>query len=338
MSTHADYVRRLVRLSAVAGASLGGFLAFGAAPALASYTAQVQNGTLQITGNRDSDKLALRLAPGDPNTLQVDVGDDGTADFNFDRSTFTAINVQARGGDDEIRIDDSFGSFADDAVTLDGGSGDDTLIGGDGNDTLIGGPGDDQVIGGRGTDTALLGGGDDTFVWNPGDASDTIEGEGGHDTLQFNGSNAAENMDVSANGTRVRFFRDVANVTEDMNGIENLNVNALGSADTIHVGDLTGTDLKTANVDLSSPPGSGTGDGAADTVIADGTNGPDHVQVGTVLGSVLVSGLHTQLQIAGSEVANDTLKVNTLGGRDRVTVAPEVSQLINPVVDLGADQ
>ncbi len=144
MSTHADYVRRLVRLSAVAGASLGGFLAFGAAPALASYTAQVQNGTLQITGNRDSDKLALRLAPGDPNTLQVDVGDDGTADFNFDRSTFTAINVQARGGDDEIRIDDSFGSFADDAVTLDGGSGDDTLIGGDGNDTLIGGPGDDQ--------------------------------------------------------------------------------------------------------------------------------------------------------------------------------------------------
>ncbi len=145
-------------------------------------------------------------------------------------------------------------------------------------------------------------------------------------------------MDVSANGTRVRFFRDVANVTEDMNGIENLNVNALGSADNIHIGDLTGTDLKTANVDLSSPPGSGTGDGAADTVTADGTNGPDHVQIGTVFGNVLVSGLHTQLQIAGSEAANDTLKVNTLGGRDRVTVAPEVSQLINPVVDLGADQ
>jgi hypothetical protein len=104
MSTRANSVRRLIRVSAVADASLGGFLAFGTAPALASYTAQVENGTLQITGNQDSDKLALRLAPGDPNTLQVDVGDDGTTDFSFDRSTFTAINVDARGGRDRVTV------------------------------------------------------------------------------------------------------------------------------------------------------------------------------------------------------------------------------------------
>ena len=114
MSIYAQHARRRVlQVCAVVGAGLGGTLAFGAAPALAAYQAQVQNGTLQITGNRASDKLALRLAPGDPNTLQVDVGEDGTADFGFDRSPFSAINVQGGGGNDKIRIDQSNGTFTD---------------------------------------------------------------------------------------------------------------------------------------------------------------------------------------------------------------------------------
>lgn len=33
-----------------------------------------------------------------------------------------------------------------------------------------------------------------------------------------------------------------------------------------------------------------------------------------------------------------SLAVNTLGGKDRVSVDPDVSRLITPVVDLGADQ
>jgi hypothetical protein len=82
----------------VLGASVAALLGFNAAPALASYTAGVQNGTLQIKGDGANDKLALGLSPTDPNTLQVDVGEDGTVDFSFDRSTFTAINVQAGGG------------------------------------------------------------------------------------------------------------------------------------------------------------------------------------------------------------------------------------------------
>ena len=98
-------------------------------------------------------------------------------------------------------------------------------------------------------------------------------------TLDFNGSNAAEKIDLSANGSRVRLFRDVANVTMDVNGIEGLNLNTLGSADTVTVNDLTGTDLKTASIDLSGIPGSGVGDGAADTVIENGTAGADRVRV-----------------------------------------------------------
>ena len=88
----------------------------------------------------------------------------------------------------------------------------------------------------------LLGGaGDDTFVWNPGDGSDIVEGQDGTDTLVFNGANINEKIDISANGSRVRFTRDVANITMDLNSVEHVNFTALGGADTITVGDLTGT-------------------------------------------------------------------------------------------------
>src|SRR5262249_54762714 len=134
--------------------------------------------------------------------------------------------------------------------------------GGDGNDTIIGGRGNDVLIGGAG---------DDVFVWNPGDGSDTVEGQGGYDTLQFNGADVNENFDLSANGSRLRLTRDIGNVTMDVNGVEQVNVAALGGADRITVGDLTGTDVTRVNINLSSPAGSGTGDGQADTVIVDGT-------------------------------------------------------------------
>ena len=136
----------------------------------------------------------------------------------------------------------------------------------------------------------------------------------------------------------MRLFRDVANVTMDLNGIEGLNVATLGSVDTVTVNDLTGTDARDASVDLSGTPGSGTGDGAADTVIENGTAGADRVHVVRSGAQVQTTGLVPRLSILGSEPSGDTLRVNTLAGEDRVTVAPDVSQLITPVVDLGADQ
>ncbi len=295
---------------------------------------------MQIKGDGASDKLALRLSPADPNTLQVDVGEDGTADLAFDRGTFTAINVQARGGNDEVRVDGSFGSFASDALTIDGGAGNDTLIGGDGDDVLIGGSGNDAVVGGRGRDVALLGSGADTFTWNPGEGSDTIEGQDGNDTEVFNGSNANENIDLSANGSRVRLFRDVASITQDMNGIENLALQTFLGSDVVTVNDLAGTDLRHANVDLSASDG--TGDGYPDTVIANGTDGADTVHVGSnPAAHVVVSGLAAQLEVSGSETATstspgDTVQVNALGGDDTVTDGIGVSGPAALGVDGGA--
>ena len=80
----------------------------------------------------------------------------------------------------------------------------------------IGGDGNDFVDGNRGDDTAFLGAGDDVFQWDPGDGNDTIEGQDGVDRLDFNGANIAENIDISANGGRVRFIRDIANITMDL--------------------------------------------------------------------------------------------------------------------------
>src|SRR6202035_24169 len=111
------------------------------------------------------------------------------------------------------------------------------------------------IIGGRGSDVAFMGAGDDTFVWNPGDGSDVVEGQGGHDTLQFNGSNANEHIDLSANGSRLRLFRDVGNVTMDVNGVEQVNIAALGGADSLTVNDLSGTDVKDVNINLAGATG-----------------------------------------------------------------------------------
>jgi Ca2+-binding RTX toxin-like protein len=307
----------------------------GAGSALASTTASVQNGTLTVLGDGSSGKLALRLDPASPDTLQVDVGDDGTADFSFDRTTFTAISVRARGGDDQVRIDQSGGTFTDEAVTIDGGKGNDTLLGGDGPDTLIGGTNNDTVDGNRGNDVAFLGPGNDTFHWDPGDASDIVEGQAGTDTLDFSGANIAENIDVSANGRRVRFFRDVASITLDVDGIENVAFHALGGADHIVVNDLTGTAAKNVTVDLAAVGGGG--DGAADTVTVNGTGKPDKVKVTAVGPAVLTAGLRATTQITGSEPALDTLLLNTLAGDDTVAIGAGVSSLIQTTVDLGPD-
>ena len=132
------------------------------------------------------------------------------------------------GGNDNLSLDETNGALPAAA-----------FFGGDGNDVLIGGSGDDFVDGGPGNDIVFLGAGDDTFQWNPGDGSDTVEGQGGRDTMVFNGSDAAEKFDISANGNRVRFTRDVGNVTMDLNGVEEIDLNALGGADTITVNDQT---------------------------------------------------------------------------------------------------
>ena len=187
---------------------------------------------------------------------------------------------------------------------------------------LRGGEGDDLVNGGDGNDVAFLGAGDDTFVWNPGDDNDTLEGQAGFDTMRFNGANIAENIDVSANGGRVRFFRDIANVTMDLDDVEGVDFNALGGADNIVVNDLSGTDVVEVNTNLGAAGGAG--DAQADNVIVHGTSGDDVAIVAGDAAGTSVFGLAARVNLTGAEAANDRLTVRTLAGDD-VADASELS-------------
>jgi Ca2+-binding RTX toxin-like protein len=281
--------------------------------------AQLADHTLRVLGTQGSDAIALRLAPGNPAVVQVDLGGNGSADFSFPRAAIDGIQIRARGGDDRVHIDDTNGAFTNVIpTTINGGRGNDTITGGAGSETLNGGPGNDSIDGNGGTDTSNLGPGDDSFVWDPGDGSDSIEGADGTDTLVFNGAAASETVDLSANGDRLRFFRSPANITMDTHGVEAVDFNALGGADTVTVNDLTGTDVKNVNVDLAGTLGGTTGDGQADRVVVNGTPLNDAITAAGDASGVTVSGLPAQVAIQHQE-PTDQLFVQGLGGDDAIS-------------------
>src|SRR5206468_6578882 len=146
----------------------------------------------------------------------------------------------------------------------------------------------------------------------------TVEGQSGTDTMLFNGAGIAEQVDLSANGHRLKFFRIQATVTMDTAGVERVDFNALGGADLVTVNDLTGTDVSAVTVDLAGTLGGATGDGQADRVVVNGTNGEDSINVNGDAGGVKVSGLAATTKILHSEAASDRLEINTLAGRDTV--------------------
>ena len=153
------------------------------------------------------------------------------------------------------------------------------MNGGLGNDILLGSEGDDLFNGGDGNDVAFMGAGDDTFVWNPGDDNDTLEGQAGFDTMLFNGANAAENINIVANGGRVLFTRDIANVADGPERRRGRSTSTPSAAPTRSVvNDLSGTDVTNVDIDLAAAAGGGA-DNQPDTIIIDATNGDDVIQI-----------------------------------------------------------
>jgi hypothetical protein len=104
----------------------------------------------------------------------------------------------------------------------------------------------------------------------------------------------------------------------DTAGIETVDFNALGGADLVTVNDLTGTDVKRVNVDLAGTLGGVAGDGQADRVVVNATNGNDTIDVSGDAQAVKVNGLAPRTDVLHSEAANDRLEVNTLAGTDTV--------------------
>ena len=285
------------------------------------------NDTAVVNGGNVSESFTIT-----PNGTRVRFDRIDPAPFFLDIGTTENLVLHAGGGDDVIRAQNGLAGLIN--LTLDGGDGNDMIFGGDGSDLLIGGAGNDLIDGGRGSDTAQLGTGDDTFVWNPGDGSDTVDGQDGTDTLLFNGSNVGENMNVAANGSRVRLTRDIGNVTMDLNSIEHIDISAGGGADNIVVGDLTRTGVSQVAIDLGAL-GLATPDGQPDTVTVNGTAGNDTITVSGSGTEVTVGGLAALVTIDHPD-ATDRLTVSGGAGADTINASLLPSGIMSLVIDGGA--
>jgi Ca2+-binding RTX toxin-like protein len=248
------------------------------------------------------------------------------APFNLDIGTAEALRLFANDGADTLTCTGNLAALIQ--ITADGGPGSDSLHGSNGADFLFGGPGADFIDGNQGDDVIVLGPGEDVVRWDPGDGSDTIEGGEGHDLLAFNGAAGAETFELSANGNRARFTRNLGNISLDMNGIEEISLAALAGTDFVIVNSMAGTDVTHVTIDLAGTIGGATGDSVADAVIVNGTPGPDAFSAISGAGAVQLSGIQPTIVILRAQVSTDSLTVNGLGGVDTYAEQPGVSTLI----------
>ena len=75
------------------------------------------------------------------------------APFSIDIGTSEKLVLNANGGDDQFSATGNLAALI--AITVDGGTGNDTILGGNGVDTLLGGDGDDLVDGNQGNDVGV---------------------------------------------------------------------------------------------------------------------------------------------------------------------------------------
>ena len=329
--------RPRLRALVASGALLGGGLAAlaSAAPAAADTTAFYVHGhrVLTVLGDRSDNRIVVSR-----DTAGRILVNDGYVDIHGAGATVDDVDlvqVFGRAGNDSIALDETngplpkaqlFGGRGDDHLTggaeddlLAGGAGDDVLTGGRGNESLSGGEGNDFVDGNQGSDTALLGDGNDVFQWDPGDGSDVVEGQDGTDAMVFNGAAAAERFTVAANGSRVRFTRDLGTITMDLAGVERIDTNTLGGRDSFTAQDLTGTDTTDLRIDEAAVAG-GAPDGVADRITVDGTAAADAITVSGSAASVAIAGLPEAVHISGTD-AIDGLDIEAGAGDDVVTAA-----------------
>jgi Ca2+-binding RTX toxin-like protein len=285
--------------------------------------------TVEVNGAGGAEQFTVTT-----NSTRVRFDRVNPAPFSIDIGTSESLVLNANGGDDTFSATGNLAALIQ--ISVDGGQGNDTILGSNGIDLLKGGAGDDFIDGQQGNDVALMGAGNDVFQWDPGDGSDVVEGQDGTDTMVFNGSGGPEEFTVSANGGRVLFTRSLGTIVMDLDDVESIDLNTLGNTDKTTVNDLSGTDLLEININQSGAIGGTAGDGAADLVIVNGTNGDDIIDVFGAGTSVSVIGLSTRVNIFSAEGANDSLVVNALGGDDGITATTQPAGVIKLTLDGGA--
>ena len=205
--------------------------------------------------------------------------------YTSDIGTVEKVEIQTRGGNDQIVSNDLTGVANLNQLEFHGGSNDDTLNasvlpsgvlttvilnGESGNGVASSTPGNDDIFGSQGADTILGGDGNDDLQgnggndivdggpgpldvirWNNGDGNDVIDGCGGAgDLLIVSTGSGADDLDVSPNGARFTVSRsNLTPFTLDVGAIETLVINSGFANDDVTVNDLSGvSDLTNISV------------------------------------------------------------------------------------------
>jgi Ca2+-binding RTX toxin-like protein len=280
-------------------------------------TGDSQADTVSVNGTAQADTITVNGSGG---TILV-TGLTASVAITAVESIDTLL-INGGNGDDVISL---AGLATVAGVTIGAGAGNDTITGSINSDVILGGNGNDTVTGGRGDDIAILGAGSDTYIWNPGDGSDTVEGQGQTDTLIFNGSAASENFVLLSNGSRVLLTRDVGAVTMDLNGVEKLVINGAGGSDHLVVGNLLGTDML-GTITYNGGAGIDTVDASSafTGMIITGGSGADNLTGGSaddvfryLAGSDAIAGE----VVSGGRGVNDSIQLFNTGDIDFTGVA-----------------
>ncbi|MBN9117906.1 MAG: hypothetical protein J0I06_01860 [Planctomycetes bacterium] len=159
------------------------------------------NDTAIVVGNDNNQGDAFRL-DADPTTGGALFQRTNLVPFKIGITTTENVVMQTQSGDDSITVtalagtgvksvtmdggsgnDTLDGSAADVPLTIYGGAGDDKLLGGSKNDTLVGGDGNDTLGGGKGLDALDGGNGNDTLDGGKDGKQDVLIGGAGADTF-----------------------------------------------------------------------------------------------------------------------------------------------------------
>ncbi|MFO0909412.1 MAG: hypothetical protein U0794_13850 [Isosphaeraceae bacterium] len=300
---------------------------------------------LRTFAGADSITLALGVANM---AKYVDGGDDSDS---IDLSAVTVDATILGGAGNDTILGSATGDF------IDGGTGNDSISGLGGADTIYGGDGNDTAIGGTGNDQFFGGDGSDTFIWNPGDASDLVEGQGGQNVLIFNGADGVNDTFVMSAagtggngvGTRLRFDRQPGNVVIDAAGIQQVNANAGTGNDSVTINNLADTEVKVIQVTLGALATPFTPDGVRDSITINGRQASNEIAMtvqqvpGQAAGTtqVDIEGLAQHIYLGGTVAAcpvtptDDVLTVNGGIGDDHIVAAQGVELKIGLTINGG---
>ena len=297
---------------------------------------ELRHGTLIVKGTRASDRIALRLKAGRPDILQVDVGDDGSADFAVKRRFVARIVVDARAGNDLVRIDESNGVFTDTHP-------DDARWRKRKRQPRRRHRSGDAARRPTATTRSTATGAMTSRSWAPATtrscgirATAATSSRARPAPTRWSSTAPPRRSTSICRPTETGCGSSATPATSRWTPTASRRSTSTRSAAPTRSPSTTSPapTSRTVNADLAGTLGGATGDGATDSVVVNGTKANDAIDVSGDATGVAVSGLTTRVAIQHQDPI-DALVVNGLGGNDAISAANLAAQAIALTLDGG---